>query len=169
LEGANGLRGKVSASSYKDYMLGFIFYKYLSDKEEKYLKEKLYFAEEDLKDLNEADTDTVRNCQQNIGYFISYENLFSSWITSGSDFQIKNVRTALSAFNRLIGSGYKKVYNGIFDTLEKGLDTLGTIDSERTKAVRKLTDLINEIPMDGSQAYDVLGFVYEFLLKNFAL
>ena len=40
--GANALRGKVSADAYKDYMLGFVFYKYISYKEEKYLKEKLY-------------------------------------------------------------------------------------------------------------------------------
>ncbi len=39
--GANELRGKVSASDYKDYMLGFIFYKFLSNKEEKYVREKL--------------------------------------------------------------------------------------------------------------------------------
>lgn len=37
--GANELRGKVSASDYKDYMLGFIFYKFLSNKEEKYVRE----------------------------------------------------------------------------------------------------------------------------------
>lgn len=167
--GANELRGKVSASSYKDYMLGLIFYKYISEKEEKYLREKLYFETvEDFKELTEHDTETVINCQQNIGYFISYTDLFSYWINNGKDFQIKDVRTALSAFNRLIGPNYKKVYDKIFDTLEKGLDTLGTIDSERTKAVRKLLNLINEIPTDGSQDYDVLGFVYEFLLKNFA-
>jgi len=167
--GANELRGKVSASSYKDYMLGLIFYKYISEKEERYLKEKLYFeTEDDFKELTEQATDTLENCQQNIGYFIANKDLFSYWIKNGKDFQIKDVRTALSAFNRLIGLNYKKVYDNIFETLEKGLDTLGTIDSERTKAVRKLINLINEIPTDGSQNYDVLGFVYEFLLKNFA-
>lgn len=165
---ANELRGKVSASDYKDYMLGLIFYKYVSEKEEKYLKEKMYFEHDDFTSLTEKDVDTVENCQRNIGYFIEYKNLYSYWINKGKDFEIKDVRTALSAFNRLIGHSYKKVYDGIFETLEKGLDTLGTMDSERTKAIRKLIDLINKIPMDGSQNYDVLGFVYEFLLKNFA-
>ena len=167
--GANELRGKVSASSYKDYILGLIFYKYISEKEEKYLRDKLYFETvNDFEELKETDIDTLKNCQQNIGYFIEYKNLFSFWIKNGSDFQIRDVRTALSAFNRLIGNNYNKVYSNIFDTLEKGLDTLGTIDSERTKAVRKLIELIKEIPTDGSQDYDVLGFIYEFLLKNFA-
>ena len=39
--GANALRGKVSADAYKDYMLGFVFYKYISNKEEEYLKVNL--------------------------------------------------------------------------------------------------------------------------------
>ena len=166
--GAKDLRGKVSASSYKDYMLGLIFYKYLSNKEEKYLKEKLYFESEDLKKLTEEDIETVNNCKSNIGYFIAYKDLFSTWIKEANDFQIKSVRTALSAFNVNVGKNYMKVYDGIFNTLETGIDSLGTVDGERTKAVRKLINLINEIPTDSNQEYDVLGFVYEFLLKNFA-
>ena len=89
--GANELRGKVSASDYKDYMLGFVFYKFLSNKEEKYLKEKLYFEDEDMSSLSEEDNDTVQNCKNNIGYFISYDSLFSTWIKKGIDFQIKDV------------------------------------------------------------------------------
>ena len=168
--GANALRGKVSADSYKDYMLGFTFYKYISYKEEKYLIENLYFEREDIKKLNEDDYDTVENCKKNLGYFIEYKNLFSTWIDkeNKSDFQIRDVRIALSAFNNNIGKNYKKVYDGIFNTLEKGIDNLGTDDTARTKAALKLFEIIKEIPTDGNQDYDVLGFVYEFLLKNFA-
>lgn len=166
--GANELRGKVSASSYKDYMLGFIFYKYLSEKEERYLRDKLYFEDNDFANLTEEDEKTVKNCQNNIGYFIENKNLFSYWLEQGTDFTVADVRSALSAFDRHIGANYKKVYTGIFTTLEKGLNDFGAGESERTKAIRKLIDLIQEIPVDGSQDYDVLGFVYEFLLKNFA-
>ena len=109
--GANDLRGKVSASSYKDYMLGLIFYKYLSNKEETYLKEQLYFSDSELISLSEDDTKTVENCKNNIGYFISYKDLFSTWVKSGNDFQIIDVRTALSAFNRNIGKNYLKKIN----------------------------------------------------------
>lgn len=166
--GANELRGKVSASSYKDYMLGFIFYKYLSEKEERYLRDKLYFEDNDFANLTEEDEKTVNNCQNNIGYFIENKNLFSYWLEQGTDFTVADVRGALSAFDRHIGANYKKVYTAIFTTLEKGLNDFGAGDSERTKGIRKLIDLIQEIPVDGSQDYDVLGFVYEFLLKNFA-
>jgi len=177
--GANALRGKVSADAYKDYMLGFIFYKYISNKEEKYLKEKLYFSEEELRKLTEKDSNIVENCKNNLGYFIESNNLFSSWISNQKydkekkvmkkvEFQIRDVRTALAAFDKNIGQNYKKVFSKIFETLSKGLDSLGAGDAERTKAARSLLDLIVEIPTDGSQDYDVLGFIYEFLLKNFA-
>ena len=52
-EMANSLRGKVSASAYKDYMLGFIFYKYLSDKQVKYMKDKLDMDDDDIKSLKD--------------------------------------------------------------------------------------------------------------------
>lgn len=167
--GANALRGKVSADAYKDYMLGFVFYKYISYKEEKYLKEKLYFSEEEIKNLTEENYDTVKDCQKHLGYFIEGKNLFSFWVSDkNNDFQIKDVRVALTAFDKNIGQDFKKVYSDIFATLSKGLDSLGVGDPERTKAARSLLDLIVEIPTDRRQNYDVLGFIYEFLLKNFA-
>lgn len=167
--GANALRGKVSADAYKDYMLGFVFYKYISYQEEKYLKENLYFSEvEEIRNLTEKDLDIVEACKENLGYFISGDKLFSTWISNKGKFQINDVREALTAFDNNIGQNYKKIYSNIFDTLSKGLDLLGTGDPERTKAARELLELIVEIPTDGSQDYDILGFIYEFLLKNFA-
>lgn len=68
------------ANEYKDYILGFIFYKYLSDTEVKYVRNVLKGTNEDIKALSEADTGIVKTIQQNIGYFIAYENLFSTWL-----------------------------------------------------------------------------------------
>ena len=84
------------------------------------------------------------------------------------DFDISNVRDALSAFTRLIKSTHKKVYDGIFNTLETGLSKLGDSSQSQTKAVKDLIYLINDIPMDNKQDYDVLGFIYEYLISNFA-
>lgn len=95
------MRSKIEANEYKDYILGFIFYKYLSDQEIKFLKEN-DFDDVDIKDLREDDIDILEYVQKNIGYFISYENLFSKWISKGRDFDVSDVRDALSAFNRLI-------------------------------------------------------------------
>ena len=106
--------------------------------------------------------------QARIGYFISYDNLFSTWLKMGSDFDVSNVTDALSAFSRLISGNYKKVFDGIFQTLESGVSKLGSSSKEQSKAVRDLIYLINDIPMDGQQDYDVLGFIYEYLISNFA-
>ena len=82
---ANQMRSKIEANEYKDYILGFIFYKYLSDKEVKFLKENDY-DNELLKTVSEEDAETVEWIQKNIGYFIAYKDLFSTWLTMGKDF-----------------------------------------------------------------------------------
>ncbi len=69
-----------------------------------------------------------------------------------------NVRTALSAFNRLISETQKKVFSKIFNTLETGLSKLGDSTSSQTKSISELIQLIKDIPTDGKQDYDVLGF-----------
>lgn len=166
-ESANKMRSKIEASEYKDYILGFLFYKFLSDNEISFLKSK-QFSKEDIQDLSERDPETVNYIQDNIGYYISYDNLYTTWIEKGSDFDISNVRDALSAFERLISKSHKTLFDGIFDTLAKGLSKLGVTSADQTKAVRDLIQLLQEIPIDSNQDYDVLGFVYEYLISNFA-
>lgn len=166
-ESANQMRSKIEANEYKDYILGFIFYKYLSDKLVHYAEEN-DFSQEDIHSLSEDDLETVEYIRRNIGYFISHEHLFSTWIDQGSDFDVSNVHDALSAFSRLINKNHKRLFEGIFKTLETGLSKLGDTAAKQTKAINELIQLINEIPMDGRQGYDVLGFIYEYLISMFA-
>lgn len=166
-ESANKMRSKIEANEYKDYILGFIFYKFLSDKEVEYLK-TLDWTDVDFPELTEEDTETTDLCKKNIGYFISYDNLFSTWLKLGKDFDVSNVTDALSAFERNIDETYKLVFDKIFDTLQMGLNKLGETSGARTKAIRGLISLIKDIPMDGKQGYDVLGYIYEYLISNFA-
>ena len=74
-ESANKMRSKIEAHEYKDYILGFIFYKFLSDKEISFLKENDW-KDDDLKQLTEDDTEIVQFIQKNLGYFIAYKDLF---------------------------------------------------------------------------------------------
>lgn len=168
---ANKMRSKIEANEYKDYILGFIFYKFLSDNEVRHLKEKAYWSDEDIKnDLNDQEEETVRYCQDNLGYFISYDNLFSTWLSIGVDFSVSNVTDALNAFTTHISSepNKRRVFKDIFKTLSDGITKLGGTPADRTKAIRRLIKLIKDIPTDGSQDYDVLGFIYEYLIENFA-
>lgn len=181
-ESANKMRSKIEANEYKDYILGFIFYKFLSDREEKYLAKegwdedyKVEFLHEEYKpeweemDYKQKDhLESISSIQSNLGYFIGYNNLFSTWLNKGSDFNVADVRDALSAFSRLINSSHKKVFDKIFDTLQTGLSKLGDGSNSQTRAISDLIHLIKDIPMDGKQDYDVLGFIYEYLISNFA-
>lgn len=166
-ESANQMRSKIEANEYKDYILGFIFYKYLSDQLVRFAKSQ-DFSEEDLRALTEDDAETVDYIKSNVGYFISYQHLFSTWIEHKGDFDVSDVRDALSAFSRLIHPNQKRLFEGIFKTLETGLSKLGDTAARQTKAISELIQLIKDIPMDGRQGYDVLGFIYEYLISMFA-
>lgn len=166
-ESANQMRSKIEANEYKDFILGFIFYKYLSERElELFRKEKL--SDEEIRKVDESDVEYAKHVRQTLGYFISYNNLFSTWLEKGSDFDIKDVRDALSDFDRNIDEVYNKVFAKIFNTLQTGMSKLGETSGAQTKSVKKLLRLIKKIPMDGKQDYDVLGFIYEYLISNFA-
>ena len=154
-ESANRMRSKIEANEYKDYILGFIFYKYLSDQEEHWLLDRDYTPEDIREYVNEEDEETVQSAQRSLGYFIAYKDMFSTWIHMGSDFSVDNVRTGLSSFSRLISDSHKKVFEGIFNTLETGLSKLGDNTKSQTKAVSDLIQLIDEIPMNGKQDYEI--------------
>lgn len=164
---ANEMRSKIDANEYKDYILGFIFYKFLCEKEVAWLKSQ-GFEDVDLKTLSEADPDTVDFVRKNLGYFIAYEDLYSTWLAKGADFDVSDVTEALSAFSRLVDPNHRNVFDRIFETLETGLSKLGDTSGARTKAISGLLRLIKDIPMDGRQGYDVLGYIYEYLISNFA-
>ena len=166
-QSANKMRSKIEANEYKDYILGFIFYKFLSDKLEKFVLEQGLEKSDFAEQLTESG-ELVDYIKENIGYFISYEHLFSTWLAQGSDFNIANVRTAMSAFSRNIADNYTAVFDGIFKTLESGLSKLGDGATSQTNAVKDIFVLIADIPMDGQQGYDVLGFIYEYLISMFA-
>lgn len=169
---ANNMRNKIDANEYKDYILGLIFYKFLSDTEVKYFTEVCDWEEDELCELVENYEDmnmknAIAECQEHIGFFIEYKYLFNTWLNDTS-FSVQTLSEALSNFERLMSENYASVYEGIFKTLREGLSKLGENPAAQTKALKGLIKLIKDIPTDGSQDYDVLGYVYEFLISNFA-
>ena len=168
------MRSKIEASEYKDYILGFIFYKFVSENEERYFHEQEATVEE-IKEITE-DSSEAATTKRNIGYFIHYNHLFSTWLKKGDDFSVDDVITALNAFSRLNYMSFnaekdrneKTIYYNIFNTLETGLSKLGENSSAQTKAIKGLIKIIKDIPIDDKDGYDVLGFIYEYLISNFA-
>lgn len=170
---ANDLRKNIKASEYKDYILGFMFYKYLSDKEVDFVIGQ-GGTKEDLKDDS---ADTVKYFQDSLGYFIKYDNLFSTWKAMDKKLGAQTVSSAIEAFYTNLNENYARcfyVYNkevdkhsGVFDALDAGLSKLGENAGSRDKAVRDIVRLVNEIPAK-SEEYDVLGYIYEYLIKQFS-
>ena len=169
---ANKMRSKIDANEYKDYILGLIFYKFLCDNEEQYLRkdgwtdEDMPYLVENYEDANAKET--IEYCKNNIGYFIEYKYMFSTWLKPDSMFNVADLSAALNNFDRLVSPNYRSVYEKIFLTLQAGLSKLGENPTSQTRALKDLIKLIKDIPTDGSQDYDVLGYVYEYLIGNFA-
>ena len=167
------MRSKIDANEYKDYILGLIFYKFLSDNEVNYLKNEHGWTDDYMPYLVEDYSDPnmeqlINDCKDHIGYFIEYKNLFSTWLKPDVSFSVSDLSTALNRFDGLISDKFKRVYENIFITLQAGLSKLGESPAAQTKALKGLIKLIKDIPTDSKQDYDVLGYVYEYLIGNFA-
>ena len=155
---ANKMRSKIDANEYKDYILGLIFYGWTDD--------YMPYLVEDYSDPNMEQL--INYCKDHIGYFIEYKNLFSTWLKPDVTFSVSDLSTALNRFDGLISDKFKRVYENIFITLQAGLSKLGESPAAQTKALKGLIKLIKDIPTDSKQDYDVLGYVYEYLIGNFA-
>ncbi len=116
-ESANRMRSKIEAYEYKDYILGFIFYKFISDKEINWLIENgCQNREEAMEELQNEEIHS--EICDDLGYVITYENLFQTWLDKGLDFGVDDVRLALSKFSDSIeGEKARAVFGGIFNTL----------------------------------------------------
>lgn len=161
-KGANEMRGKIEAGNYKDFILGLLFYKFLSENEVKYLKENLGASKEDL-----AAEDVKTYLIDNLGYYIPEENLFSSMMGKDKGMNIGSLSAALSNFNLVTLEN--PLFSNIFRSLNAGLMSLGENDATRSQMIVKLARLIDNIPMKNTGGgYDVLGFIYEYLIGQFA-
>ncbi len=164
---ANKMRGKTEAYAYKDFILGFIFYRFLSESELKFLRDEGW-EEDEIEELDGSNEEDVAYIRDNHGYFISYKSLYSTWVDPNQDFDIDNVYAALNAFPLNISKRYEHVFDKVFDTLRTSLSNLGDNAAKQTKAVSDILELIKPIPMSGDDNYDQIGFIYEYLISQFS-
>ncbi|WP_063664370.1 hypothetical protein [Aliivibrio fischeri] len=105
-------------------------------------------TKEDIINLSESDSNTVKYFQQNLGYFISYENSFEHWIALHTDFDISNVRDAMHAFSRLTTT---KKYDFVFSTLSENLSKLGQTSLEQTEVLSNIIWFVDDLPFSNSE------------------
>lgn len=178
-DGANNLRGTMDASRYKDYMLGLMFYKFLSDKTLQTFKETAGLTndtnllDEYRKAHEEFGEDLDNNIQQVLGYHVAPEHLYQTWeedIENG-DFELSEVMDSLNAFERSIAAtDDSDDFKGLFSSsvIDLTNTALGSDLNKRSKNIRDLIGLFADLNMVDLQNGDVLGDAYEYLIGQFA-
>ncbi|MCT4686453.1 type I restriction-modification system subunit M [Vallitalea sp.] len=181
-DGANELRGSMDASRYKDYMLGLMFYKFLSDKtleEFKKIAGVGQLSENELVDEYanakiEYGDELEKTIQRVLRYYVSPEYLYQTWIKdiNSGNFEVQKVTDSLNSFERTIAvSGDSSDFKGLFSssTLDLTDTALGSNLNERSKNIKALILLFADLNMVALQKGDVLGDAYEYLIGQFAI
>ncbi len=181
-DGANELRGSMDASRYKDYMLGLMFYKFLSDKTLDTFKSTAglnHLSDEELvKEYQEARAEygdqLDKMIQKVLGYYVAPEYLYQTWIIdiNSGEFEVQKVTDSLNNFERTISvSGDSSDFKGLFSssTLDLSDTALGSNLNERSKNIKALILLFADLNMIDLQKGDVLGDAYEYLIGQFAM
>jgi type I restriction enzyme M protein len=186
---ANTLRGKMSADDFRDYILGFIFYKYLSEKIERYADEQL--AQENLtfKNLNEknqkdqAYIEAVKEASlSELGYFLKPSDLFSQIAKRGSNqndsenigqkhnFILDDLTRILKSIEQsTLGTASEDDFENLFEDLDLTSTKLGKTEKDKNDLVSKVLSHLDQIDFNLSDSNaDVLGDAYEYLIGEFA-
>ncbi|MEI6553374.1 MAG: type I restriction-modification system subunit M [bacterium] len=182
---ANVLRGKMNADEYKNYILGFIFYKYLSEKLELFANEKLLkrdkitFAEikENTKDGKEILDHIKKACVDELGFFLRPTELFSYLVKKGKGeikdqkaFILEDLKNILNDIEKTsAGTASEDDFKGLFDDMDLTSTKLGSRESEKNEVVVEVLGLLNGIDfkLEDSKS-DLLGDAYEYLIGEFA-
>lgn len=177
---ANLLRGKISADDYRDYILGFIFYKYLSEKQ--YLYSNVLLEGEAVTDYKEVnDIETLEAIKEEsllkLGYFLQPKELFSELAKKGnanteseSNYIIEDLQAVMNHIEQsTMGTESEEDFNALFEDLDLTSTKIGRTVGARNEVIVKILNHLDKIDfkLDDIEA-DVLGDAYEYLIAKFA-
>lgn len=181
-DGANELRGSMDASRYKDYMLGLMFYKFLSDKTLDIFKTIAQSTETSknklVKEYQEAYSligkDLENTLKQHLGYFVLPQYLYQVWLQDidNGEFEVQKVTDSLQNFERTISSTEATAdFKGLFsnNSIDLSDSALGSNLKERSENIQSLIKLFADLDMVALQKSDALGDAYEYLIGQFAM
>ena len=175
---ANALRGNMSPSDFMYFSLGFIFYKYLSEKVEMHINEelkqdKLTFKEAWASKDNDLKNGIKEMCVQELGYFIEPEYLFSTIIALIG--KKENILPALERSlkkieDSTIGQESEDDFGGLFSDIDLASPKLGKTADDKNKLVGEVLLALNGIDFGLCEAHDIdiLGDAYEYMISQFA-
>lgn len=177
---ADLLRGKISADDYRDYILGFIFFKYLSEKQLLYANELL--KGEAVTDYQQvSDKETLAAIEEEsilkLGYFLKPTELFSVIAAKGnaknedeSNYIIEDLQAVMNHIEQsTMGTESEDDFNALFEDLDLNSTKIGRTVGARNSIVVQILNRLNEIDFKLNEIEsDVLGDAYEYLIGKFA-
>jgi type I restriction enzyme M protein len=188
---ANELRGKMNADEFRDYCLGFIFYKYLSEKQQAYANHILKEDGIDYLSIDEASEDGTdmldaikEESVNELGYFLKPSELFSSIAQRGGhqeqkegeqdivvdNFILEDLTNVLNSIeSSTMGTASEDDFDHLFEDLDLSSTKLGRSVNDRNALIAKIMLHLDSIDFGlvGSQS-DILGDAYEYLIGQFA-
>jgi type I restriction enzyme M protein len=183
---ANVLRGKMHADEYKNYILGFIFYKYLSEKLEKYVDDKLLVSESfkfaDVNENIEEGKQTVSAikdaCIGHLGFFLRPTELFAYLVKKGngelkneeSKFILEDLKNVLNTIEQTsMGTDSEDDFKGLFDDVDLTSSKLGSRENQKNDVIVEVLTHLRGIDFKlEDKKSDLLGDAYEYLIGEFA-
>lgn len=178
---ANELRGTMDASEYKNYILAFMFYRYLSEHQEEYLLKNNVIDVIDGESINEAYNsqvdeseleDYLQDISASLGYAIAPKDTWQSLINKINDSQVipSDYQTIFDNFNKNaeLNKEAVKDFRGVFNDINLGDSRLGNSTNERAKSLNNIVKLVDSIEYKGEDGKDILGEIYEYLIGQFA-
>ena len=173
---ANELRGKMDADEFRDYILGFIFYKYLSEKIHIYANNLLTEDGIKYKEIDENSSNGKEYIEaireeslSSLGYFLKPSELFSS-IASRTNSIIEDLEVILSNIEQsTMGTESEDDFGNLFEDLDLSSTKLGKTVDARNSLISKILAHLDKIDFEIENAEsDVLGDAYEYLIAQFA-
>lgn len=178
---ANDLRGNMDASEFKNYILAFMFYRYLSEHQEEYLVKYRIIDEEPGKTVNELYrkqgigeelSDYLDDISANLGYAIAPEDTWESLNERINNSQVipADYQTIFDNFNKNaeLNKEASKDFRGVFNDINLGDSRLGNTTIARAKSLNSIVKLVNNVDYKAEDGKDILGEIYEYLIGQFA-
>ena len=176
---ANTLRGTMGADEFRDYILGFIFYKYLSEKAIAFADDVLDGEDIKFLELDESNPEHTQyidaikqNSIEEVGYALTPKQLFHSLAERGrqGEFILDDLANTLKSIEQsTLGTDSADDFANLFEDLDLNSTKLGNSANDRNELVAKVLSHLDDIDFDISNTEsDVLGDAYEYLIGEFA-
>lgn len=181
-EMANRLRGNMDASEYRNYILGFMFYRYLSERQEKYLfKNEILEGINNIQEVNEEYAkeatgddlvDYLADIAESQGYAIEPQYTWKTIVNAVNSNTIKpdTFQNMFDSFNNnlRLNTKAREDFTGVFDDMNLSNSRLGNTTAARAKALTEIVNLVDQVEYKDENGKDILGDIYEFLIAKFA-